>query len=468
MSMLVLICIYLLTFFGGWGIVSGLGSRHPAERLGLGILFGSSILTYLIFLFFAFLHLPLNISNVLLSVAVLVLIGLACIVLAKIPLKKDGVQLINWFKKGWQLRNYQMIDFLFLCFLALLFLFTFSQNMYWPIFDWDSLALYDFRAKVFAQTGGMFDGIQRGYFLHYPPYTSLLHMVNYLFGAQQAKIWYSFLYLSLLLVFYALLRRDTSRKVALLGATVVAISPTIFSHSQMAYTNLPHAIFTGLGYIYLMLWWRTPRRTDLLIGSFLISFGLWIRTTEPFWLPAVIIIVAGTIKHRKDIAASIITLLLLFFVKKPWLDYEFANDGVIPASPLSAAGQAFHQFQFNMATPRMIEVLLFLQRGVWGLFKPYLLALAIGFVFVFIKRDKVRLTEYGLFFFFIAYIILGTFVFSFGYPGWNAIPDSATRMSMFLILLCIYLLFRSPIWLLTSFKKKVKRPLAQRKRKRKS
>lgn len=456
MSIMLLIFVYLTMFAGGWAIVTALGVRHPGERLGLGILFSSSLSTYLMFLFFDFFHLPLSQLNVWISVFFLLVIGFTGLFIKKISLHKNVKQLTSWFKSSWSIRKTHPIDFILMIFLALTFFFTLSQNLFWPIFDWDALALYDFRAKVFAQTGGMIDGIQRGYFLHYPPYTSMLHMINYLFNVQQAKVWYSFLFFALILVFYALLRRDTSRRIALLGTTLLAISPTVFSHSQMAYSNLPHAIFTGLGYIYLMLWWRNGRRTDMFVGAFLISFSLWIRTTEPFWLPAVAVIIVGTIKHRRDWVVSIVSLLMLFFVKKPWIDYELYYDHVSPPNPLSATLQISHLVQLQMIPMRLVEVLLFLQRGVLELFKPYILAVAISFLYVVLKKDKIRIAEYGLFLFFVAYIILGTFIFSFGYPGWNAIPDSATRMSMFLLLICIYLLIRSPIWQLSTLRIKTK------------
>src|SRR5258708_3191733 len=186
MSMFILSLIYLLTFLGGWGIASGLGSRHPAERLGLGILIGSSLLTYMMFLLFNFAKISLGKENVAISLVILLMMGAVSIFVGKVPVKVGLHQLVDWLAMGWKLQKKQLIDFVFVCFLSGFFLFTVTQNLYWPVFDWDALALYDFHAKVFAQTGGMIDGIQRGYFLHYQPYTSLLHTINYLFGAEQA------------------------------------------------------------------------------------------------------------------------------------------------------------------------------------------------------------------------------------------------------------------------------------------
>ncbi len=447
MSIILVLFAILGILFGGWLIAGVVGSRHPAERLGVGILVGSTLTTYFMFLLFDYLHIHFTVVNIFLAIAIQLVIGIFLSQALHLSIKKDLLYLREWLLRGWQFRSTLRIDFAFVCLLTLIVGYTFIQNLYWPVFDWDALALYDFRAMVISRTGDMLDGIRRGYFLHYPPYTSLLHSINYILGDHHPKVWYSLLFLAMLLIFYSLLRRDTSRKVALLGTCFLAIVPVLFDHAQMAYTNLPHAIFVGLGYLFFMIWWRSGRRADLLIGSFLVAFSLWIRDTEPFWIPAVMLIVAGTVRHRKDWVWVALSLFMILFVKVPWLRYEFFYDKVIPEAPTTVVWKVMMHVSLHDAMVHVVHVLVFLKMAVWTLFERFSIALVIAFVYAFSRRDVDRIMEFGLLAFFVAYIMFGTFLFSFEYPGWDKIPDSATRMSMFLLLICVYLIMRSELWL---------------------
>ena len=100
-----------------------------------------------------------------------------------------------------RLINSTTISKVLLAVLTIIFLNSLLQNYFWPVSDWDALALYDFRGKVVAETGSFIDGIKLGYFYQYPPFTSLLHTTLYVLNFDRVKVWYSLLYVSFQIIF---------------------------------------------------------------------------------------------------------------------------------------------------------------------------------------------------------------------------------------------------------------------------
>ena len=206
--------ILLLTYIIGRNISKIIGITNRVESFGLAFLFGPMSITYLIFLFHYYLDTQFT-PALLLTVFVL-LLGTTFIIRFLISNKKSKTlsfpssrvigSYIDYLKTT--LASLGSIEKLLISLIVGLILFSVIENYIWPVTDWDSLALYDYRARLLADTGNFLDGIRRNYFLQYPPFTSLLHMIFYLMKITQAKLWYSFLYTGFVATFYAILRRD--------------------------------------------------------------------------------------------------------------------------------------------------------------------------------------------------------------------------------------------------------------------
>ena len=198
----------LLTVLFGFLVSYALSSRlHPIERLGLAYLLGIGLLTFLMFLSFL-IGLKFTLINTLfvLTVATIILLLLTRNIRSKFRLE---------MKELFSLLKFSFIEKIFVFILIILFIYSLINSLYWPVADWDALAIYDFRAKVFAMTGGMAEGIDRGYFFGYPLLVSLANAWVYLLGGDNPKLIYSLFYISFIFVFYGVIRRLCSRRLAL-------------------------------------------------------------------------------------------------------------------------------------------------------------------------------------------------------------------------------------------------------------
>ena len=433
--------LYLTILCTGYVIVSLFGVKNFIGRISLGVLLSTSLLTYVQFLLFALFKLKFTTVN-------LVGILLFCWILLFSQRNKLRLN-TKTFKGFFQRLHLKKLEKALSIFLIVFILFRFISNLYLPLIDWDSLALYDFRAKVFAETGEMADGIRRGYFLHYPLYTSLLHTWSYLLGIPQVKTWYALLFTAFLGSFYFLLRKETSRTTALIGTVFLATNHLLLAHSSMGYTNLPYAIFLSIGFLFLLHWIQKGERSELLLGSVFIAFSTWIRLTEPFWILSLPLFALGFIRWKKDFIAILGSALFIIFLKYPWTSFAARATGNQAANPFFTFYTAKEaDVRESVFLLRLKSVLFFFYHYVYPILRSYVPPLIIAFLFAVYKKNQKYLLNVCIFTFFVSFIILGIFLFSFQFPEWATIPDSATRMSMFLIPLAIYLIMTSELWYL--------------------
>ncbi len=448
MQALFYIYMYFAVAVVGYQITALYGLKNVLGRFFLGVVVGTGVITYLQFLLYATLNIRFTTTNLLIIFTTLLLISLLPYLFSKTKaesVKSDLQKVLEYFKR---VKTFNIYEKCALTAVIIICLFRFMANSYWPITDWDALALYDFRAKVFVATGGMEDGVTLGYFFHYPPYTSLLHSWNYLLGSQEAKTWYAILFTAFLGSFYYILRKETTRTVALLGTFFLCINQSLLVHAGMAYTNLPYAIFIGLGYLLLLVWLKTGERSNLLIGSLLIALSTWIRLTEPFWLMSFIVFVAGFIRWRRDLFFLLGSLVTILFLKYPWVIFTANLSGNNIPSPFLSYYVSSESVAITLPVlvDRLKAVLLFFFNSVFPVFKVYILPLLISLLYSLYTKNKVHLLNFFVVLLFVGTIVMGMFLFSFQFPGWAEIPDSATRMSMFLLPLIIFVIMTSDLW----------------------
>ena len=439
--------LYPASIVMGYLLGAIIGVKNFWERVSVGWLLGTSVSTYLFFLLYAYAGWRYTwVYTILLFVGLNAFLLILAVVTKRFSLSRFRTEMRSHFQRWHKLRNNTVILVL-IGMIAIPVAFAFAQNIHWPVVDWDALALYDFRAKVFAMSGGMDDGIIRGYFLHYPLYTSLLHTFSYVFGIQASKMWYTMFYVATLLVFYSLLQRHTTQRYALLGTFFLAISPRIFQHAQMAYTNLPHAVFLALGYLYLWEWWRKGDKVDVILGATLIMASTWVRLTEPLWMPSLLMLTLGLLKWRRQVGLIIISAILIVILRMPWTAFVAYHDHLSIANPLQI-GQGL-QLPNNIweLLVRVPEVNTFFWISIFPLFAGYVYPMVISGLYLLYKERWKDLWEYLWMIFFLLFIFAGIFLFSFQFKGWQLIPDSAARMAMFLIPLSIYLVMKSELWL---------------------
>ena len=247
-----------------------IGVKQKTEIIGLSYLLGSSIISIVFLLFHWFLNLKLDQPNFLLSVFLNIILLSSFIIISKKT--KELTNLIKSNKKKIKV-NLSITEKCFFITIILLVAYSFLENYFWPITDWDAIAFYDFRARIMALNGNMLEGVELGYFFQYPPYTSFLHVFGYIFGTERVKIVYSLIYSSFLIVFYSLIRRKQTRSLSLILTLMLASTPMIFEHSTMAYSNLAFTSFFSIGIIYLWFYSNEGMLKDLVIGDCLLGLA---------------------------------------------------------------------------------------------------------------------------------------------------------------------------------------------------
>jgi len=326
----------------------------------------------------------------------------------------------------------------------LLIFHSFLENYFWVVTDWDALAFYDFRARVMAINGDMLEGIQLTYFFQYPPYTSLLHVFGYIFGAMRVKVAYSLITLSFLLSFYNLIRRKQEKIPSLIFTLVLASTPMIFEHSVTAYSNLPYVSFFSIGVIYLWNYLDNKLRKDLIAGGLLISMSTWIRSTEPFWIVPALLIIFAIIKYRSNIKTSIILIFIINFPGKLWRKFLLYLDKTSEVKIIDTESHSSLAInEFIKQGHSIIEILI----RIFEVLKYLIITLAPEFYLIFFllilsvlhkaKNKSIELISLVLLF---SIVFGGTLVFSFTFETWNLIGGSIVRMCMIFVPLLLYLI----------------------------
>jgi 4-amino-4-deoxy-L-arabinose transferase-like glycosyltransferase len=254
------------------------------------------------------------------------------------------------------------------------------------------------------------------------------------------------MYLSFIFIFYSNLREFADRKISLIASLILATTPTIFDHSTFAYTNLPYTIFLATGSIYLFTWLIKKKTIGyLVLAGVFTGLSTWTRSAEPFWMVNIFMLVLFSIyRFKKYLVPTLIYVISFLFIKEPWVlvsYYQSVSPGIGTTSPIAAEASSYAArllgTTFNLA--RIGEVVVFIYQNVIVSWFP-LLFLFIFCIFVnlgdiFKKSNTLFLVTILLHF---VFLLCATYVFSFGYAGWSAIPDSARRMAMFFMPLMIF------------------------------
>lgn len=409
----VLFCVIV-----GSGLLLKLGiEKKPLEIFALGYLFGFLITTLSLFIPI-FLHIPLT------TQIVLPIIGIESLLGVMILIKKRKSILFN--KETITVIGIGIIGLILLSILV---------NMARPIFQWDAMTLYEFRSKIFASgkliptAFGKTNTSDLSYYYGYPPLLSLAHAATYIFGFQDSLMLYSAFYISLIVLFYYGLKEKKVRStIASFSALLVAASPIFFEYSISAYTNLPYAVFIVTSILFALAYIRYQKKLDLFI-TFIMAFGsICIRQMEPFFLLPFILIIIHDIEMRKinKVTISFLCIVLLFLVRFGWEHYVEWDLGRMGASGTSSV----------LPFPKLADVISYLITSL----KQYHIYFALFFFVLFVFTKYITRQKYILFTILIAIIMLiaGTFLLARNFAPWREIPDSVSRMMMFLIPLIVY------------------------------
>lgn len=320
--------------------------------------------------------------------------------------------------------------------LLILVLGAFIRAIFWPVFYWDALALYDYRAKIFFDAKGIAESMALTSIpLHgAPPMTSLAHTFIYILGGKNAnpQFIYATFYLVLLVVFYTSIRTYCKRWISLLFTFFLASIPFFVEFAANAYTNLPYALYFGMGTVYLMRFLKEREWGLLIMAGVLMGLAGWTRApTEQFFLINLIILVIWSLWMGKYFFAPLVLLLLFTVLALPWRAYVALalytpSVGEEFTSALSAGVSMPWDFE------RFSTVVVLLLKSIKGVSGT---SLVLAF-FVTTLFPKMALKNFFPLLFIVGnflVFVIGSYVFSLSWIDWqNSIENSAHRLSMFL------------------------------------
>ena len=257
------------------------------------------------------LGMPITRNGIFVGTAVL---GLLPIVFAVVK-NRD---LLNPVPKDISFPKISLIWILFAVVIAYIEYMNFAKCVYFPTFDRDAVAGFESIGYAIAQEHcvaklSLFDSTYQlnihgpASYITYMPFTQLSYAYVYLLGAEISKIVNALMFLSFIVLFYAVMRRAATSTVAIIITLFMIMTPELMAWSSMSMTNVMQAIFASIGVIYGLLWIKDARNEDLYLSAVFTALNLWSRNEG--------IVIAVTL--------GAVLFLRMLFVKKwrkiiPW------------------------------------------------------------------------------------------------------------------------------------------------------
>jgi len=445
---MVVVAFLFLTFLG-YFLLSFFKNDFPffGERLCLGFLLGIGLTTFLMFLG-GLLKVSLTSQNIIFCLffldafVFLLLLGRGKINL--FCLHSSVIRQISQFS----LPKFSFFEKL-MVFLLLFFVFwSFLQTLTWPPFSWDTLSLYDFRARRFAETHSLARQVLTvepeltTYTYCYPFFTSLAHALVYILGGENPKFIYSLFYLVFLACFYFVLKRVVSRQIALFATLLIASNKSFLTHSTIAYANLPYAVYFVLSTIFLWQYLKVEKKGFLFLAAFFLAFSTWVRSTEPFWVVNFFFLFFFLFFKKRFLPLAFFSFVFLI-IRQSWkIYYQVVVRNI--------SDPRFIPTRFSFDFSKILPVTVFFFDQVVWVKEWFLFLLLFVFALPLAGRRIKKFWPVPLFVFsYFAIFWAGVYYFSVNYSWWNKIGGSAGRTSFFFVPLLLYasiiLVFEKPV-----------------------
>lgn len=212
--------------------------------------------------------------------------------------------------------------------------YAFFRALIKPLESYDSIAIYALKSKIFY----LANIIPHNFFtdlksfvphIEYPLLIPLSETYFYTFlgslNDQLVKVIFPLYYISILAVFYSILRRFLGRKYSLLFTFLLATVPQFKDYATIGYTDLPLAFYYSVSALYLFLWMK-EKETLYLILSFLTSiFSVWTKTEGlmltgiNLMVVVIYILLEGRVQFRQAfyyLLFSLVSISAYIFIRK--------------------------------------------------------------------------------------------------------------------------------------------------------
>ncbi len=197
-------------------------------------------------------------------------------------------------------------------------------GIYWPVTWPDAVTLYDFRANLLTSTLSLSKAASlkiatpNYVLISRPPMTSLAHTWLYLWGWENAKIFYPLFLVALALVFYFSLKDYVRRYHSLLFILILVTTPIIYSYSHHAYLSFPITFYFSVGTLYLYRWISQQKRGFLCLAGIFLGLSSWIRSDSLIFFVGYLIILIYFCSSRKKYLAPLAFAVPYFLIEPLW------------------------------------------------------------------------------------------------------------------------------------------------------
>lgn len=350
-----------------------------AERLALGYAVGLAVVTYLMFGILA-VHLRLSSPFVF---GALIALSLVTGVLAWYRHGPSVFVLRGGFDRGTPTSPLtRMVSTISIALLLGLWVAAVAVALYWPIWSWDALAMYEFRGRAIYLEQSLEFMKDEAYWGSFPLHTSLAHSLVYLLGGHAPNIIYPPYYLALLVVFYLQSARLSGELIAGLLTATLATTPLLWQHAAEPLTNLPFTFYFASGVFYVYRWALTLEHAPLVFAGALLGFSAWTRYgSEPLFLSVLVPVTWHALLKRRYSAPPLL-LLTFLWVNLPWLLYEHLV--------LRVSAAALYGVHLDLWDPaRLYEILTYLTMFLLSVRTQGVLWLLLFFLFL-LNASKLR------------------------------------------------------------------------------
>jgi hypothetical protein len=351
---------------------------------------------------------------------------------------------VNYFSN--RIKNNKKISLQFFSILSLVILaFSFYINTSKNVHMWDSVALYDARAKFMLQ--GMnfsqmvdlskYDPQNSYYYVLYPPHTSLLHYYWYRLQIPlPIGVFYSFLLILLMLSIVSLINKRLGLTMTAFLAFVTISNNTIFLSSLSEYTNLPFTLQMFLGSFLLYEYLNDEKKWKLFYGAGLVITTMWIRFLEPLWIGAVLALFTALYIKKKFSKELLIPIFIGLYGIIEYLSWQnfVSGFGEITKIVSFSLGRIFEPI-IGIFTGSLFSIFIFFVKS-WG---PILLVHIFAIVIALINRKKMNFLQLFMLFTILIYFS-GLYFVSFQSTWWDKLGDSLVRGSTFMIPISGYII----------------------------
>lgn len=195
---------------------------------------------------------------------------------------------------------------------------------YWPVSWPDAVTLYDFRAKLltrtlsFSEAASLKIAVPNYVLVIRPPMTSLAHTWLYLWGWENAKVFYPLCLVALALIFYFSLKDYVPRYHSLLFILILVTTPIIYSYSHHAYLSFPITFYFSVGTLYLYRWISEQKRGFLCLAGIFLGLSSWIRSDSLIFFIGYFIILTCFSFSRKKYFTPFAFAIPYFLIEPLW------------------------------------------------------------------------------------------------------------------------------------------------------